>query len=303
MTLTSHFFVWMEHWRGIVTGSVLLLAAVLMLTLPMPGRGPDLYTPDAFVQPVVSALDLALLRTHAAVFGGGGSPAPAGHQGVWEDFRFAGTFFLYSADPQEPAAVRRAVVAYRPETRQYIVSEGDLVGGAQVIRIDSRELVLRIGTQEAALPLGVARDAAEGVAPAGTGAGEGTTQPDGAGSRFGRLTAAGTWVMNREALLAYYEELLDEPERLLQVFDSMAPMYTADGQIEGYQVRPVGEADFFAAVGFKEGDAVRAVNTLPMTNRRRAEFFIRQVVENDLTAIVIDVERDGTPQRLVYELE
>lgn len=293
----------MEHWRGIVTGGVLLLVAALLFSLPMGDASPDLGVLDAVAGPAGTALDLRLLREYAAVFGGAGMAVPDGHQGAWEDYRFAGTFFLYGSEPQAPAAVRRAVVAYQPENRQYIVSEGDLVGGAEVIRIDSHELVLRIGTQEAALPLGAARDAAAGVALSGTGAGDGIMQPDGVHSRFGRMTPAGTWVMDRGALLAYYEELLDEPERLLQVFDSMQPMYTEDGLIEGYQVRPVGEADFFAAVGFKEGDAVRAVNTLPMTNRRRAEFFIRQVVENDLTAIVIDVERDGAPRRLVYELE
>jgi hypothetical protein len=54
---------------------------------------------------------------------------------------------------------------------------------------------------------------------------------------------------------AYYAELLDEPERLLQVFDSMAPALWArmGGSIEGYQLQAVGEKAFFDAVGFQRG--------------------------------------------------
>lgn len=47
---------------------------------------------------------------------------------------------------------------------------------------------------------------------------------------------------------------------------------------------------------------VRKVNALSMTNRGRAEFFLRQVVEDRLSAVVIDVERGGETKRLVYQL-
>jgi type II secretory pathway component PulC len=259
--------------------------------------------PDVPAAALVSpsnVMHVGLLLEHAGVFRRARLQAEP-DTGNWADYRFAGTFFTYAGGETGGVLLRRAVVSYRPEQRQYIVSEGDSVGGAEVVSIGPQELVLRRGGKEAALALGAAsggRVRASGQ----QGGAETRAAVAGAQTRFGEKTGDGTWTMNRESLMAYYEELLENPERLLQVFDSMQPIYTADGAIEGYQLHTVGEAAFFEAVGFREGDKVRSVNTLAMTNRRRAEFFIRQVVENDLSAIVIDIERDGAPQRLVYEL-
>lgn len=299
MTFTSLFYFGMIRWRLLLIGATLLLAAGLLWHVPrVPGR---LFR-HVVVAPrsVMHVMDLSLLQEHAAVFRPAVLAGVTDAADIWSQYRFAGTFFLYDDVAAPEASRRRAVISYHPEQRQYIVSEGDLIGGADVIRIGISEVVLRRGDQEGVLQL-----RGEHASPAGTDgrAVAGKTPDDVAvETRFGRQTGVGTWSMDREALLAYYEELLDEPERLLQVFDSMQPIYTADGSIEGYQLQPVGEEAFFAAVGFEEGDTVRAVNTLAMTNRRRAEFFIRQVVENDLDAIVIDLERDGSPKRLVYEL-
>ena len=79
-------------------------------------------------------------------------------------------------------------------------------------------------------------------------------------------------------------------------------MYSDDGAITGYQLGVEGEADFFGSVGLKAGDVVRKVNSMPMTSRRRAEYFIGEFVENRGSAFVLDVERDGTPQKLIYEI-
>ena len=89
---------------------------------------------------------------------------------------------------------------------------------------------------------------------------------------------------------------------MLQVFDSLKPIYDSNDKITGYRVGIEGEQDFFDAVGFRENDVVRKVNSLDMTNRNRAEFFIRQFAQEKLSAIVIDVERDGEPRRLVYQV-
>ena len=303
MTFTSHFFLLMVHWRKFATVfSVVLFAVLFWRVVPYSEpAGAGLFAHVSV--PAMQGMDWGSLQQHAAVLRPGVPVVEPGEGMDWDDYRFAGTFFLYAPVDTDEASLRRAVVSYRPSQRQYIVSEGDRIGRAEVIRIRARELVLRVGDQDGVLSLG----GEDGSSGAGGGMRRrDASQPPGGvavgSTRFGEQTGAGSWRMDRDALLAYYEELLDNPERLLQVFDSMQPIYTADGAIEGYRLQTVGEAEFFDAVGFQEGDAVRAVNTLPMTNRRRAEFFIRQVVENDLSAIVIDLERDGTEQRLVYEL-
>ena len=80
----------------------------------------------------------------------------------------------------------------------------------------------------------------------------------------------------------------------------MKPVYTADGWIEGYKLGIEGERDFFDAMGLKEGDIVRQVNNVKMSNRKRAEFFVTQFVENEATAFALDVERAGITEKLTY---
>ncbi len=227
-------------------------------------------------------------------FRGNGESVALGQPDFVKDFRFAGTFFLSGSGGTE---IRKAVLGIVKEDRQVIASEGDEVAGVSVSRIFQDRVVLKRGAETAELRLSFASDAmAEdeaGSVDAETGA---------AGSRFGEQIRDDSWVINRSSLLAYYDELLDAPERLLQVFDSLKPLYTEDGKIEGYRLGIEGERKFFDGVGFREGDVVRKVNSLKMTSRNRAEFFIRQVVENELSAVVIDIERDGATRRLVYQV-
>lgn len=127
----------------------------------------------------------------------------------------------------------------------------------------------------------------------------GTTPGDVA--RFG-ITSTGdnTWEFRREAIMGYYRELLDRPERLVQVFDSLAPVYDDQHQIGGYRVQIEGERDFFGAVDLRQGDIVRAVNAIEMTNRRRAENLIRRFAEDDLKTVILDIERDGKLIKQIY---
>lgn len=305
MTFTSHFFLFLSYWRALLTAGVLALLAVLFWQAPEIKRPETAaIAPQAMNMP--QNMNLQALRDHIHVFRNlTVVDSPTTGELSNEDFRFAGTFNIYNPSAPDQILSRRAVVSYRPDDKQYIVSQGDTVGGAEVMRIGDKELVLSIDDSELILQLG-------GGTPAQAQSGDftGTPQTDAGTStalatvtRFGKQTAAGTWQMDREALLAYYEELLNEPDRLLQVFDSMAPVYMEDGSINGYRLEPVGEMKFFEDVGLQEGDRVKAVNTLEMTNRRRAEFFIRQVVANDLNTVVLDIERNGSEERVVYEIK
>jgi type II secretory pathway component PulC len=227
-------------------------------------------------------------------FRGMGGVSP-GQPGFADAFRFAGTFFLSGSGS---GAVRRAVLGIVAQDRQIIVSEGEHVEGVTVEQILEDRIVLRRGAETAELWLSfvtptVSADEVGETAESSEESGQ---------MRFGKRVGKDSWLLRRESLLEYYDELLDAPERLLQVFDSLKPLYTEDGRIEGYRLGIEGERDFFQAVGFEEGDVVRKVNSLAMTNRRRAEFFIRQVVDNKLSAVVIDIERGESNRRLVYQV-
>ncbi len=120
--------------------------------------------------------------------------------------------------------------------------------------------------------------------------------------RFGGTqTGTNSWTFSRSAIMDYYQELLDRPERLVKVFDSLAPVYNEERSIEGYRVTIEGEADFFAAVGLREGDIVRSVNSIEMTNRRRAENLIRRFAQNDLDVVIIELDRDGKRVKQYYD--
>lgn len=230
----------------------------------------------------------------------GGTAAPTTHAAAFlAAFRFAGTFFLYGLDEENPA-LRRGVLSYLPESRQEIVSEGSVIEGVQVKKIYEDRIVLEKDGEEGTLTLG---GGSGSLARPFLADAQGTDMLKPVKTRFGEQTGDGVWTLEKKAVMDYYEELLEEPERLLKVFDSMRPLYAKDGEgIEGYVLQSVGENDFFADVGFREGDIVRRVNALPMTNRGRAEFFIRQVVQDKLSAVVIDIEREGGAKRMVYQL-
>jgi hypothetical protein len=42
------------------------------------------------------------------------------------------------------------------------------------------------------------------------------------------------------------------------------------------------------------------VNSMHMTSQSRAEFFLGEFVKERLNAVVLDIERDGNPQKIIY---
>jgi type II secretory pathway component PulC len=61
-----------------------------------------------------------------------------------------------------------------------------------------------------------------------------------------------------------------------------------------------GEKEFFSAAGLQEGDVVRKVNSMNMTSQKRAEYFIGEFLQNRVTALVFDIERENKAQKLIY---
>lgn len=124
----------------------------------------------------------------------------------------------------------------------------------------------------------------------------------------GAEVAPGSWRFRRDDMMAYFNEIKVRPERIGAVFDTLAPIWYTDEsdgkqKIEGYRVEICGEEDFFKAVGFREGDIVREVNGIRMTNRYAAEELIRRFVYGDLHFAHIKMERDGEDILQTYDVE
>lgn len=262
--------------------------------------------PDVAVQPDASAIEPASWSTppsfdanawDAFVQGRGGAPVAGGP--LARRFRLAGTFFAF-ADPRDGAADSscKAILDDVERKTQHLVGEGETIEGVQVARIFRDHILLRSGGREEELWLSYA------TATTGSGRAPGTPDAAQAGevlekSRFGTRVGEHRWVLNRDSLMEYYRELREDPERIAHLFVSMKPDYR-EGAVAGYNVNMTGEHDFFKAAGLQEGDTVRKVNSLAMTSQARAEYFIGEFLQGRLTAVVLDIERGGNPQKLIY---
>ncbi len=282
-------------------GLLLVIGLVALLSLVW-RRMPDVTTATENQAPAVQGFMAtpAVVTGHvwdamvgAVASGAGPGETARGNQ----RFRLAGTFSVEAPDGQ---AQRKAIVDDVPRHEQHIVGEGDTVADARVERIYYDHVTIRIGAVSEDVWLEFGRSHGQGTASIETNAAlaaEGAL----ATNRFGGVQLQpDRWQFGRQGLLNYYQELLDEPDRMVAVFDSMKPVRNADNKITGYVVGIEGEADFFQAAGLRNGDIVRKVNSVPMTSRRRAEFFIDEFLKDRANVVVLDVERDGATSRQVY---
>jgi hypothetical protein len=215
-----------------------------------------------------------------------------------ERFRLAGTFAIESTSG---GRLQKAILDDTLKNEQKIVGEGDVLDDVIVENIRFDRLTLRT-------PSGLRELVLDFASTSGVALTDGTNSLAGSATamtnRFGCIKVQDDrWQFSRQPMLDYYQELLDEPDRMVALFDTMKPVRDDRNRITGYVVGMEGEKDFFQAVGLHEGDIVRQVNSVAMTNRRRAEFFIDEFLKNRMNAIVLDVERDGKVQKQVYQVK
>lgn len=280
---------------------VVLLWAVYVLsriaTLPsINGKyHPALETPDlVWVEPAdMKDFDCSIIKSHAGGISGNGGT-------LSKQFRLAGTFIAYGGIDDR----RRAILDELKGGIQKIIAENEEINEFLVLRIFSDHVVFRgAGGIEEELWLSFAgfEQKGKGKDDKHVDAGQSEAFKPKSG-RFGDQVGEHSYVYNRDALLGYYNELMDNPERLVSVFDSLKPIYNENRQIEGYHLDVEGEPDFFKEIGWQQGDVVRAVNSMEMSSRHRAEYFIREFVADRANAFLIDMERDGEPMKMVYRV-
>ncbi|MFW6151656.1 MAG: hypothetical protein ACOC6C_01645 [Verrucomicrobiota bacterium] len=216
--------------------------------------------------------------------------------GLASKFELVGTYFVY--DRAMNNRMRKAIVDNIEIGTQHIVGEKEVLADDIIVQSIFREKIVLIqGGKETELWLSFS----------GTGRGKdnqdaGSLEQD--NNKFGaRKINDHRWELDRGALLDYYQELRNRPERLVQVFDSFDPIYDNSGGIEGYEIGIEGEDEFFEATGLRDGDIVREVNSIKMTSRRRAELFIHQFAKDQANTFVLGLERDGKERRLIYRLK
>jgi len=218
-------------------------------------------------------------------------------------YRLAGTFFLMGNDGSNPDRQRRAIIDDVSSNQQYMVSEGQTFQDYEILRIYQDRLIMRRDAVEVELTLSYQSansDRKSSNTPEVQKADMVLDQEVLESNRFGKRIGEKRWVIDKEAIVGYYQELLDNPERIAAVYMSMKPDFDDEGEVEGFTLQKEGEKDFFDSVGLLEGDTIRKVNSMRMTSQKRAEYFIGEFMKERLGAVVLDIEREGKPEKLIY---
>lgn len=211
-------------------------------------------------------------------------------------FRLAGTFSIEGLG----APQSKAILDDSQKRDQFIVAEGDRLDDVTIKKIFYDHVTLETSTGSRDIWMEFSGPTQTGTVAVVTNQ---LAAMSGGTNRFGCAKVQDNrWQFSRKPLLDYYQELLDEPDRMVAVFDTMKPVRDEQNKITGYVVGLEGEKDFFDAVGLQQGDIVRSVNSVAMTHRRRAESFIDQFLKDKLNAVVLEVERGGQVTKQVYQM-
>jgi type II secretory pathway component PulC len=273
---------------AVVAGALLVWGVLRMpvASEASPARLPEL----AWAKPVLPPIQTW------SVFKRSEGGVPASDSPLARRFRLAGTFFSFA----QGANARKAVVDELSSGVQHLVGEGDAIKDIEVVSIFQDRIVLRAPDHgEETLWLSFADAESAKDKPRGA---PSVQQAPGLidGGRWGRQVDERRWVLKRQGLMDYYQEVLDDPERVAAIYESLVPDYNEDRKIEGYTVNMIGEEEFFKAVGLRNGDVIRKVNSMRMTSQRRGEYFLREFVQNRVNAIVLDIEREKKPEKVIY---
>ena len=259
-----------------------------------PAAARNIAEPESFCWPTIDARLWRLFRS-----GEPGAPPPAA--GAFSArYRLAGVFLILT-DPGQAGAEDRCAILDDLQTRQQVLAaEGETMGSIRVTGVFNDHVVLSDGAHEETIYLAAGTlPGQEKPGPAAAPAEEAPKILE--SNRFGNRVGETRWEISRQAVLDYYQEMMDNPERAAALFMAMEADRDAEGKVAGYRLNTdAGEKEFYTQVGLRQGDVVRKVNSMRMTSQRRAEYFIGEFVQNRLGAVVIDIERDGEPKKLIY---
>ena len=222
-------------------------------------------------------------------------PADRGLTGL----RLAGTFLAYGGG--RAGIDRIAVIETAEAGHQETVTVGDELAGVTVTEISRDRVALRErdGTIRFLLAFdeGRPRRAPEGAETAGL-AGDWENVDPGTlvypVSPFRR-------VINRDAVLALQEEILRDPAEIARVLALAQPVQGPRG-LEGYRLGSLGNQELITAFGLAPGDVVRKVNSVELTAPQRAEYFYREFMRDELTALVLEIDRGGVTTNLIFSI-
>lgn len=300
MSQLDAFWISLRRYRWLFWLTALLPLGVLLVLL---AQWPSMPEPRASVTP---QLDIPRVPAIAPALFGTIKPKTAEQKvrrSVHDFYRFAGPI-MYETGNGEPRY--KAFLHDIKNDRQYIVEIGEThKNELKVTEIQSDLLTVEFEgeTQHLEMRFLPSRDE-EGIVGAATNnngrAIRFWERPALEQNRFGKRIDTNRWVLSRDALMNHYQDIIQKPEELLNLFDSFATQRDENRKTTGYKLEFKGDQTFLGDMGLLEGDEVKKVNSMAMTSQRRAEWFIAEFVRGNMEAIVLDVERDGELIPIVY---
>jgi len=221
---------------------------------------------------------------------------PADLTPIEELYILRGTFIVSQSNNRTN---RKAIIDdLKNNTQLIVVEEQMLYDGRKILSINDDQVILINGTKQEiiTIPFSITSSTIDSQ--------DDSVQEnvsDNLTSKFGgKKTGDNEWEFEKDKIMKYYDDLMGDPKRLLNLFDSFAPVYNDDKKITGYKIDIKGEKEFINAVGLNNGDYITKVNALKLTNRRRAEYMIGEFIEGRASTFALEVEREDTPQKIIY---
>jgi len=97
------------------------------------------------------------------------------------------------------------------------------------------------------------------------------------------------------------EQIMNNPQRLMDVVRVMPVQDKSSGKLSGYRVFPTGNSTAFTQLGLRPGDIVTAVNGIPLADPAQSMRVLSSLKTSE--QISITVLRDGQPQTLELDAQ
>jgi general secretion pathway protein C len=250
-------------------------------------RGPEAPStaPGPAAAPLADYLEVARRGIFAEVPANDAPITSGAVQAAPASLRLLGT----GGDAEQPFAI----VEDAKDHRQQVIRLGDQVGGADVVQIGWRRVILRRGADEEIL-----------VVPADMGIG-----PAAPATAVRTATAAASTEPSDNAIkelgadryLVAKQEVEHQLQNLSQVFTQMrAVPNLKDGKTDGFRLFAIRRESIFDRIGLENNDVVQRINGVELTDPARAMGLLQELQEE--TRLEVDVLRGGAPRTLSYEI-
>lgn len=224
-----------------------------------------------------------------------------------DNYTLSGTFQTYETEGdsvQELAtASSLALVDDLRNNKQHLLRQGDALGPFSVEHVAMDQITLRRGGQFFVLALSgeiasaPAQDAVPKVKDTPVRLED---MPALETTRFGKKVSENQWVIEREEVFRYAEEIMGSPVRAVQLYRSFDQLAKNEGDKAGFKIEMKGEQDFFTDMGLGNGDVIRKVNSMEMKTQIRAEYLVREFMKSRMSAVVLDVENNGETRQQIF---